>query len=152
MAERAYTTKRMAIVNAIVDKLKTNLNGTGPYLTDVNNHVLNRLKFMDELEEFPFICVSAGQEVRQYQGAGFKDRFLAVNITCYVMDEEDNVNTLEQLLEDVETCLEENSKLLYTTRTGAEAYTIMITVQSIGTDEGVMAPYSIGELLCEVRY
>jgi len=32
---RAYTTRRLGIVNAIVDKLK-DINGAGFYLTDLN--------------------------------------------------------------------------------------------------------------------
>lgn len=148
--ERLYTTRRLSIVNALVEKFK-NINGTSNYLNDVAGNVFPRMKYWDEIEEFPTICVSAGGELRQYQGGGFKDRFLTLNITCYV-SEEDPVQALESLLEDVETSIEENSRLMYTDRLGNESYTIMISISSIDTDEGVMAPLGIGSILCEVRY
>jgi len=148
--ERKYTTRRLAIVNALVEKLKL-INGTFNYVNNLEGNVFPKLKFWDEVEEFPTICVSAGSEVRQYQGGGYKDRFLNLKLTCYVSDEE-SVEALESLLEDVETCLEVNSSVLYTDRLGNEAYTIMISILSIDTDEGVMAPLGIGEILCEVRY
>jgi hypothetical protein len=147
---RIYTTRRLAIVEALVEKLK-DINGTGSFITDVSRNVFSRLKYWDEITEFPSICVNGSTETRAYQGGGFKDRFLALKITCYVNDE-DPVAALEALLEDVETTVENNSRLVYTTRSGENGYTQMITIQSIDTDEGVMAPLGIGEILCEVRY
>lgn len=150
MSTRTYTTRRLAIVEAIVNKL-SGINGTGNYVSDVSNNVHSRLKYWDEIEEFPSICVNAGAETRDYQGGGYKDRFLNVKVTCYVNDEEP-VSALEALMEDVETCLEDNSRLMYTMRSGQTGYTHMITISSIDTDEGVMAPLGIGEILCVVRY
>jgi len=101
MAERTYATRRQSIINAIVDKLKE-INGAGNYLTDLGENVHPRLKFWDEVEEFPALHLNAGSESREYQGGGYKDRFLSVTIRCYV-NEEDAVDALDKLLEDVET-------------------------------------------------
>jgi len=150
MAERTYATRRQSIINAIVDKLKE-INGAGNYLTDLEENVHPRLKFWDEVEEFPAIHLNAGSESREYQGGGYKDRFLSVTIRCYV-NEEDAVDALDKLLEDVETVLETNSRLKYYDRTGAAQYTHQITILSIDTDEGVLEPYGVGEILIEVRY
>ena len=90
MASRDYTTRRQSIVNALVTQLKT-INGTGNFLTNVNNNVSPRLKFWDEVEDFPAVHLNAGSETREYQGAGYKDRFLSITIRCYV-NEEDAVN------------------------------------------------------------
>ena len=68
------------------------------------------------------------------------------------MNEENSVEALDELLEDVETVLEENSKLLYHDRNGLEQHTHQITVVSIDTDEGVLDPLGVGEILIEVRY
>ena len=84
-------------------------------------------------------------------GSGFKDRFLSITVRCYV-NSENTVEALSDLLEDVETVLEDNSRLSYTDRTGATKYTQQITVLSIDTDEGVLAPLGIGEMIIEVRY
>jgi hypothetical protein len=150
MATRDYTTRRLGIVNGLVDKLKT-INGAGHFLTDLNENVSPRLKFWDEVEEFPAVHLNAGSETREYQGGGYKDRFLSVTLRCYVQDE-DSVLALDELLEDVETVLEDNSRLAYTDRTGTTQYTQQITVVGIDTDEGVLEPLGVGEMTIEVRY
>ena len=150
MATRDYTTRRVGIVEGLVEKLK-DINGTGQFLTDVTDNVSPRLKFWDEVEEFPAIHLNAGSETREYQGSGYKDRFLSVTLRCYVQDE-DSVQALDELLEDVETVLETNSRLAYEDRTGTTQYTQQITVVSIDTDEGVLEPLGVGEMTIEVRY
>ena len=147
---RAYTTRRLGIVNAIVDKLK-DINGAGFYLTDLNENVSPRLKFWDEVEEFPTVHLNAGSETREYQAGGYKDRFLSVTVRCYVQAE-DSVAALDELMEDVETVLEDNSRLEYLDRTNTPQYTQQITIVSIDTDEGVLEPLGVGEMLIEVRY
>jgi hypothetical protein len=126
-------------------------NGTGKFLTDVAQNVSPRLKFWDEVEEFPAVHLNAGSETREYQGGGYKDRFLSVTLRCYVQDE-DAVLALDELLEDVETVLENNSRLAYADRTGTTQYTQQITIVSIDTDEGVLEPLGVGEVNIEVRY
>ena len=150
MASRDYTSRRLAIVDALVSKLKV-INGTGTFRTELNDNVFPRLKFWDEVEEFPAVHLNAGSERRDYQGGGYKDRYLTVTIRCYV-NEEDAVKALEGLLEDVETVLEDNSRLAYTDRLGATNYTQQITILSVDTDEGVLEPLGVGEIICEVRY
>jgi len=150
MSERQYTTRRLSIVQAIVEKLK-DINGTGDYLTSLNENISPRLKFWDEVEEFPAVHLNAGSETREYQGGGYKDRFLSITLRCYVQDE-DSVRALDELMEDVETVLEQNSSLPYTDRTGVSQSTQQITIISIDTDEGVLEPLGVGEMLIEVRY
>ncbi len=147
---RAYTTRRLGIVEALVEKLE-GINGTGAFLSDVAGYVSPRLKFWDEVEEFPAIHLNAGSETREYQGGGYKDRFLSITLRCYVQDE-DSVLALDELLEDVETVLENNSQLQYKDRLGATQYTQQITIVSVDTDEGVLEPLGVGEILIEVRY
>jgi hypothetical protein len=147
---RAYTTRRLGIISALVDKLKT-INGAGTFLTDLGENVSPRLKFWDEVEEFPAIHLNAGSETREYQAGGYKDRFLSVTIRCYVQAE-DAVEALDELMEDVESVLEENSRLKYKDRTNTDQYTQQITIVSLDTDEGVLEPLGVGEMLIEVRY
>lgn len=150
MSERVYTTRRLGIVEALVEKLKE-INGQGTFLTDLGENVSPRLKFWDEVDEFPAVHLNAGSETREYQGSGYKDRFLTITLRCYV-EAEDCVLALDELLEDVETVLEANSRLEYKDRTGAKQYTQQITIVSLDTDEGVLEPLGVGEILIEVRY
>ena len=146
---RQYTSRRSAITKALADEIAL-IDGRGIFHTAVAE-VSPRLKFWDEVEEFPAVHINAGSESRQYQGGGYKDRFLNLSIRCYV-NQDDSVEALDELLEDVETVLEDNSRLRYYDRMGLEQYTQQITVISIDTDEGVLDPLGVGEILVEVRY
>lgn len=150
MSTRLYTTRRIAIVDAMVEVLK-GINGTGEYLTNIYDNVSPRLKFWDEVTQFPAIHLNAGSESREYQGGGYKDRFLNVTLRIYV-NEEDAVVALSDLLEDVETTLENNSRLQYTDRQGQIQHIRQITVISIDTDEGVLEPYGVAEMNVQVQY
>lgn len=154
MASRSYTTKRQQIVKALVEKLKL-INGTGQFLTNISGNVQPRLLFWDEVAEFPAIHINAGSETRQYQGGGFKDRFLSLTLRCYVQTsarDDDAQNALDKLLEDVETVIEDNSRLVYTDKQGVSQFTHQLSIVSIDTDEGVLEPLGVGEMLIEVRY
>ena len=146
---RKYTSRRAGITTALADAL-AKIDGRGHYKQS-GAETSPRLKFWDEVEEFPAIHLNAGSETRQYQTGGYKDRFLNVTVRCYV-NEADSVAALDELLEDVETVLEENSRLKYTDRNGLEQFTHQITIISIDTDEGVLDPLGVGEILIEVRY
>ena len=55
-------------------------------------------------------------------------------------------------MEDIETVIEDNSRLKYSDKQNNVYYTQQITVISIDTDEGVLDPLGVGEVLVEVRY
>ena len=150
MANRDYTSRRMAIVNALVTKFK-GINGNTPYRTNLYNNVQNRLLFWDEVQDFPSVHVSAGAETRDYQGGGYKDRFMTLTLRVYVQDD-DAMSELEVLFEDIETVIEDNSRLLYVDRDNNNQYTQQITIISISSDEGALTPLGVGEVICEVRY
>ncbi len=147
---RTYTSRRANIVNALAEKLK-DINGAGAFLSDVQNNVHPFLKFWDEVDQFPAVHLNAGAETREYQGGGYKDRFLSITIRCYV-NEEDAQDALNILMEDIETVLEENAQLEYLDKQNNSFKTQQITIISIDTDEGVLEPLGVGEILIEVRY
>ena len=148
---RAYSTRRRSIVGAIADKLYESLNGSAPYRSSVQS-VEPRLRFWDEVQDFPAIQVGAGQETRTYDGGGFRFRFLRITVRCYVNDNDDVILALEELLEDVETVLEDNDPLTYTDSTGTSQTTAKTTILSVDTDEGVLEPLGVGEVIVEIQY
>ena len=148
---RTYTSRRANILNALAVKLK-DIDGSGSFLSDLANNVETRLKFWDEVQDFPAVHLNAGSETREYQAGGYKDRFLSITIRCYVSDEEDATEALNLLMEDIETVLEDNSRLKYYDAMNNEYHTQQITVVSITTDEGVLDPLGVGEIEIEVRY
>lgn len=147
---RRYTSKRRAIVEALAIKLE-GINGQPPFRSSVAN-VERRLKFWDEVNEFPTIHVGAGAETREYDGGGFRFRFLTITIRIYVSDDNDVVEALEELLEDVETVIEDSDPLTYYDSTGTSHTTVQTTIATVDTDEGVLEPLGVGEITVEIRY
>jgi hypothetical protein len=147
---RIYATKRQSIVSAIVDKLK-NINGTGAFQSNLNQNVFSFLKFYSDITDFPAVCVVPGSETRDYQAGGYKDRYLNIRIMIFI-NEENALDKCEAVIEDIETVLEDNARLAYKDRQGNTHHTIDITINSIGTDEGTLEPYSVGEIGIVVHY
>ena len=146
-----YRTARKKVVDALVNKLK-GINGQTPYNSNVFNNVDGHLKFLDEIQQYPKICVVAGDELREYQPGGFKWRLLDITIRAYINDENDAQETLALLLEDVERVIDNNDKLVYDDTVTPNKTTTSMTIGSISTDEGVIAPLGIGEMTVRVRY
>ena len=146
---RSTTTRRGAILNALADKFKE-IDGSGNYRSRLDDNVSVRMKFWDEIEQYPAIHMAAGAETREYWGGGNKWRFLSITIRAYV-NAEDPIEELEELLEDIETVIDANNSLTYR-QLGTDAGVTQFTVLSIDTDEGVLAPLGIGEMIIEARY
>ena len=146
---RSTTTRRSAILNALAEKFKE-IDGSGNYKSRLDDNIETRMKFWDEIEQYPAIHMAAGAETRQYWGGGNKWRFLTITIRAYV-NNEDPIEELEELLEDIETMIDANNSLTYH-QLGTNAGVTQFSVLSISTDEGVLAPLGIGEMIIEARY
>ena len=141
--------RRTSIVKALAAKLNEQLDGV-KYTTNIFNNVYPKLKFWDEVQDFPSIYITAGIGARDYQLAGFIWGLLNVSIKMYVNSEEDAQMQLEQLLEDVSACIDANRQLIYDDTYGYATTEILITTTT--TDEGLLRPYGVGELNLQVRY
>lgn len=150
MTSRTYSTRRRSIVAALVDLFKK-VDGTGAFVSNLNQNVSEYLRFFSDVQDFPALCVVAGSEERQYQTAGYRDRYLNLRLIVFV-NEEFPLTKCEAILQDLETLIEDNGRLAYTDRQGTTQYTHDITVLSISTDEGTLDPISIGEMTIRVHY
>lgn len=146
-----YRTKRKKIVDALVEKLKE-IDGNYPYNSNVFNNVDGHLKFLDQIEEYPKVCVVAGDETREYQPGEFKWRFLNIDIRCYIENQEDPQEVLALLVEDIERVVDENDGLVYDDTVSPNEQLTSLTIMSISTDEGVLTPLGIGEINVLCRY
>ena len=146
-----YRTARKKIVDAIVDKIKL-IDGNHPYNSNVFNNVHGGMIFLDEIQEFPKVCVVSGDESREYQPNEFKWRFLSLDIRVYVEDQEDPQEVLATLMEDIERVIDDNDVLIYDDTVSPNLTTTSLTLQSLSTDEGALAPLGIGEMTLECRY
>ncbi len=139
--------RRTSIVKALAEKLKT-IDGTGSYTSNLFNNAYPKLKFWDEVQDFPCVYMSPGSESREYLPGDFTWGYLGVSLKLYCKGE-DSAQLLEDLLEDVENCIDQNRVLQY----DALGYeTTEILINSITTDEGLLAPYAVGEINLQVRY
>lgn len=140
--------RRTSIVKALATKLQS-INGESPYKSNIYNNAYPYLKFWDEVQDFPSIYVTPGTEMREYLPSEFTWGFLGVTIKAYCKGD-DAQAMLENLLEDIETVIDENRAMVYDSESNYETTEILIT--SITTDEGLLAPYAVGEINLQVRY
>jgi hypothetical protein len=141
--------RRTSIVKALAERLKT-IDGTPPYVTNLQGLSFAKLKFWDEINDFPSVYLSPGTELREYHPADFAWGMLGVCVKVYCKSEDTAQEQLEQLLEDLERCIDANRRLVYDTDNNYE--TTEILIDSITTDEGLLAPYAVGEINLQVRY
>ena len=146
-----YRTKRNKIVDAYVKQLE-GINGQSPYNSNLFNEVHGNTLFIDQITQFPSVCVIAGDETREYQPDGFKWRYLNMEMRIYVSDEEDPQEELALLIEDIERVIDNNDVLTYDDSVSPNEKTTSSTILTIATDEGVLAPLGVGEVAIQVRY
>ncbi|MFM6944094.1 MAG: hypothetical protein ACKOXV_02310 [Bacteroidota bacterium] len=140
--------RRTSIVKAITEKFKE-IDGTGNHKSNLFGNAFAFLKFWDETNDFPSVYTVAGTEMREYHPSDFTWAYLNLTVKVYCKGE-DSQQRLEDLLEDVEKVVHDNRVLIYDTDNNYETADILVT--SIITDEGLLAPYSIGEITLQVRY
>lgn len=140
--------RRTSIVKALTEKLKL-IDGSTGYKSNLFGNSFPYLKFWDETSDFPSIYVIAGSEAREYLPSDFTWAYLGITLKVYCRGE-DSQQLLEDLLEDVENVIHDNRVLVYDVENGYE--TTEILINSIVTDEGLLAPYAIGEINLQVRY
>lgn len=146
-----YRTARKKVVDALVSKIKE-IDGNHPYNSNVFLNATSGMTFLDDIQEFPKVCVVAGDETRQYQPNEFKWRFLTLNIRVYVEDQDDPQEVLALLCEDIERVIDDNDVLVYDDTVSPNLTTTSLTLQSLSTDEGVLTPLGVGEMTLECRY
>jgi hypothetical protein len=146
-----YRTGRSKVVEALVEKIK-GIDGNFPYNSNIFQNCHSGMVFLDEIREYPTICVVAGDETREYQPGGFKWRFLSLDVRVYVENHEEPQEVLALLMEDIERVVDDNDMLIYDDTVSPALTTTSLTLGSMSTDEGVLKPLGIGELTLSCRY
>lgn len=139
---------RSSIVDALVTKLKT-IDGTGYFKSTLSNNVFPTLKFFDEVNDFPHVCVVAGYENREYLPSDFRWGYINISVKVYVQNEQAQ-QELEKVLADIEYVISANENLKYGAAESQE--TAEVLINSIQTDEGVLTPLGVGEINMVARY
>jgi hypothetical protein len=142
-------TRRTSIVTALAEKFKL-INGTGTFKSDLSDNSYPKLKFWDEIQDFPAVYLTPGSELREYLPGDFTWGYLNVSVKVYVRSESEAQQLLEDLLDDLENVIDANRVLVYDITNNLS--TTEILIQSITTDEGLLSPYGVGEINLQVRY
>jgi hypothetical protein len=142
-------TKRISIVTALAEKFKL-IDGTGKFKSDLSDNSYPKLKFWDEIQDFPAVYLTPGSELREYLPGDFTWGYLNVSVKVYVRSESEAQQLLEDLLDDLENVIDANRVLVYDITNNLS--TTEILIQSITTDEGLLSPYGVGEINLQVRY
>ena len=143
------TSRRRDIANFLVGEFKkidggvSTFDSSYTYQVNLFDNVFRRLKFLDEINDFPSVYLQAGSEDRVYDSKGLTTSTLDIMIRVYVQTE-NAVEELESTMQDIEF-------VIYNMDT--EQYGMMdVQVATMGTDEGLLDPYGIGEVGVTVQY
>ena len=140
--------RRASILKALAAKI-AEIDGTGKFKTNLSGNAIPKLVFWDQCYDFPCVYMSPGTESREYMPSAFTWAYLNISLKLYCKGEYSQ-QQLEDLLEDVEHVIDANRVLVYDTTNNYETTEMLIS--SITTDEGLLAPYAIGEINLQVRY
>ena len=138
------TARRTQIIEALISDIHTNIARMLP------RNVTRQMVFLNEVNDFPFVCMLVEPETRFHYGAGHKLATLAISLRGYVFDGDSGGEVLdlaEDLGIDIETAAIEPF---------AEAHRDLgvefAAVESFRTDEGLMSPYGIADLTITITY
>lgn len=146
---------RSGITKALVQGLKDNLNGVFPYVTNVYGSVDNKMILVQDVPNYPHISVTPGPEVREDMPSNITFGTVSMYIRIYVQNNEDAQGELEEIISDIETYLDSHLQVTYNVRTSSgsvQNQTITNTIRSINTDEGLLDPFALGEILVDIQY
>ncbi len=142
--------RRREIVNSIVTELKkinggvSTFNPSYTYNLNLFNNVFRRIKFIDEVNDFPSAYLQAGDETRIYNTQYMVEAELPIVIRCYT-NSPTPTEDLEKLAADVE-------HVIYSLPIQTDLGIQDIIIDSISNDEGLIEPFGIGEVFITVLY
>lgn len=145
--------QRRNIVNYIIDNLKlidgsiSSLDRTYRFHTDLHTNVYRGFKGIDEINDFPSIYVVAGNETRNYNTKDITLSNLPIIIRIYTYTEEEELvnNYTGNIIQDIE-------HVIYNLPSNFDLQIQDIQIQTINSDEGLLAPYGIVEVQLQASY
>jgi len=143
--------RRKEIVEFIVTQLKeidgesSDFNPSYTYVNNLFNNVFRKLKFLDEVNDFPSIYVSAGTEIRDFNSKSLTVATLDVTIRAYVFGEDNSQSLVDDTVQDIE-------HVIYSIGDHPDKGILDITIDSITSDEGLATPYGLAEVELTIVY
>lgn len=141
---------RQSIVTAFTEATKTALDGVNDSY-NIYGNVYARNMLTKDIVSFPCITYSPGPETFQYLASGMRWNFLTVYSRVYVKNVEEPQQELEVLIQKIKNIIDSNTNIPYYVG-NTLMHTTDVTLQEISTDEGLLAPDGIAEVVFAVRY
>ena len=143
--------RRKEIIAFLVDKLKEidgqAVVGTNyTYNLNVFNNVKRAVRFLDEVNDFPSLYLSAGTENRDFNSKNLTVATLDVTIRAYIYGQDNSQSLADDIVQDIEFVV------YHQLGENPDKGILDITIDSIATDEGLAAPYGIAEVNLNTAY
>ena len=145
------TSRRTEIIDFLVTRLKEIDGDASPFdssytfNTNLFNNVFRKLKFLDEVNDFPSLYIAAGTEFRDFNSKSLTVATLDVTIRAYVYGEDNSQSLADDVVQDIE-------HVIYSIGDNSDKGILDITIESISTDEGLAIPYGLAEAQLTVVY
>lgn len=141
---------RQAITEAFTETTKQVLDGTtDPY--NIYGNVFPKNLLTKDIVSFPCITYSPGPEKFQYLPSGLRWNYLTMYSRVYVKGVEEPQQELEVLIQKIKNIIDSNTNMPYYVGNTLMHITDC-TLDEISTDEGLLAPDGIAEIVFVVRY
>ena len=143
--------RRKEIIEFLVTQLKeidgqtSGFSASYTYGNNLFNNVFRKLKFLDEVNDFPAIYISAGTEIRDFNSKNLTLARLDATIRAYVFGEDNSQDLSDSLVQDIE-------HVIYSLGDNPDKGILDITIDNISTDEGLATPYGIAEVELTIVY
>ena len=128
----------------IIDGLAVEL-GQAPEVHPDN--VFKNFKYLDEINDFPSVCLLPKNEARSERGANRRLGIIEVALRGYVFNE-NNLDTAEFLAQNVESKVDSFSANTAAKANGVNDARVVV----FRTDEGLFDPYGIADLEIQILY
>jgi|TARA_R110001592_G_scaffold50745_2_gene156765 hypothetical protein len=145
------TSRRTDIVDFLVtqlkeiDKAQSSFDSSYTYNTNLFTNVFRKIKFIDEVNDFPALYLSAGTENRDFNTKSLTVATLDVTIRAYVFGEDDAQSKVDDLIQDIE-------HVLYNLGDNSDKGIFDIQIDNITADEGLIEPYGLAEIVLTIQY
>ena len=145
------TSRRTEIINFLVTELKKIDGGTSTfnsdytYNTNLFNNVERKLKFLDEINDFPSLYIAGGTEIREFNSENLTTATLDATIRAYVFSEDNSQSDIDNLVQDIE-------HVIYNIGDNSSKGIQQFNIANISADEGLLTPYGLSEIEITIQY
>ena len=145
------TSRRTEIIDFLVTELKkidggtSTFNSNYTYNTNLFNNVERKLKFLDEINDFPSLYIAGGTEIREFNSENLTTATLDATIRAYVFSEDNSQSDIDNLVQDIE-------HVIYNIGDNSSKGIQQFNIANISADEGLLTPYGLSEIETTIQY